>query len=53
MQLADLFAAPLGVLSVLCPSRAIHASGLAGGFDLPFDSNLITGAFYTFIEDNK
>ena len=37
MQLADLFGAPLGVLSVLCPSRAIHASGFAGGFDSTYE----------------
>ena len=34
MQSANLFGAPLGVSSVICPSRATQASGLAGGPDL-------------------
>lgn len=33
MQSANLFGAPLGVSSVICPSRATQASGLAGGPD--------------------
>ena len=39
MQLADPFVAPLGALSVSCPSRASPSPGFAGGHDFEITYN--------------